>query len=81
MLFLQRKIGDVELKALSKNETEYLITITPTNEIPSGEEAPIQLYNVMFRKVTPFIFALSLQMQLIHLHSYLLLYRYLVYSN
>lgn len=51
MLFLQKRISDCELQATSKSSTTYTITIKKTSEIRPGGTAPLQLYNMIFRKV------------------------------
>lgn len=51
MLFLQKKIGNVELQS-KWNEEQLKLIITTTNEIhPGSSSAPLQLYNMLFRKV------------------------------
>lgn len=50
MLFLQKCIDDCELETISKLNT-YKISIKKTTEIHPGGTAPLQLYNMIFRKV------------------------------
>jgi len=50
MLFLQKHIGDTNFVAVWKGEQIH-VSIVLTNEILPGSSAPLQLYNMLFRKI------------------------------